>query len=79
MATFTKSDLEELNRLRAENAALKKQKALTVRLGNKGNVSVYGLQAFPTTLYRNQWLRLLDNAQDIRDFIEENSDKLVDK
>ena len=69
---------QELARLRAENAALKSQtsKGVSLRVSEKGGVSVYGLGRFPVTLYTEQWLRLLDMAEDIRGFIRDNADKL---
>ena len=71
----------ELERLRAENEALKKtkQKGLTLKISEKGGLSVYGLGRFPVTLYKEQWLRLLDMADEIRTFIEANGDKLKTK
>jgi hypothetical protein len=50
--------------------------ALEFRVGEKGGVSVYGLGRFPVTLYYEQWVRLLDAAQDLRSFLESNKDKL---
>jgi hypothetical protein len=71
----------EINRLRAENEALKKSssKGLSLRVSEKGGVSVYGLGRFPVTLYREQWLRLLDMAEDIRAFINANASQLKAK
>ena len=58
----------ELERLRAENDALKKtkEKGLTLKIGEKGGLSVYGLGRFPVTLYKEQWTRLLAMADEIR-------------
>ena len=72
---------KELERLRAENEALKKRsaKGLSMKVSEKGAVSVYGLGRFPTTLYKEQWLRLLDMAEDIRSFIQENATQLKSK
>lgn len=69
---------QELERLRAENATLKKSKdrPITMKVGEKGGLSVYGLGRFPVTLYKEQWLKLLEMADAIRSFIRENSDKL---
>jgi hypothetical protein len=50
--------------------------ALEFRVGEKGGVSVYGLGRFPVTLYYEQWVRLLDMAKDLREFLEENKSKL---
>jgi hypothetical protein len=71
----------ELERLRAENAALKSrsQRGVTLKVSEKGGVSVYGLGRFPVTLYKEQWTRLLDMADDIRSFIRENEAKLKTK
>jgi hypothetical protein len=71
----------ELERLRAENERLKKRSERTVSLkvSEKGGVSVYGLGRFPVTLYKEQWAKLLDMADDIRSFIAENEGKLKTK
>ncbi|MDH3685966.1 MAG: hypothetical protein OEP95_07060 [Myxococcales bacterium] len=68
----------ELEKLRAENESLKKrsEKGLSLKVSQKGAVSVYGLGRFPVTLYKEQWERLLDMADEIRSFIQENLDKL---
>ena len=50
-----------------------------MKIGEKGGLSVYGLGRFPVTLYKEQWLRLLDMTDDIRAFIKANSDKLKSK
>ena len=72
---------DELERLRAENEALKKRatKGTSLKVSDKGAVSVYGLGRFPVTLYQEQWAKLLDMADDIRAFIRENQDKLKKK
>jgi hypothetical protein len=72
---------KELERLRAENAALKGRAArgVTLKVSEKGAVSVYGLGRFPVTLYQEQWLKLLDMEGDLRNFIRENQDKLKKK
>ncbi|HKA80638.1 MAG TPA: hypothetical protein VKD43_11425 [Xanthobacteraceae bacterium] len=71
----------ELERLRSENAALKKGASAGVRMkvSEKGAVSVYGMGRFPVTLYKEQWLRLLDMAPDIRAFIAANEAQLKSK
>jgi hypothetical protein len=72
---------EELERLRAENERLKKRSArgVTLKVSEKGALSVYGLGRFPVTLYKEQWLRLLDMNEDIRAFIRENEGTLKSK
>ena len=71
----------ELERLRAENAALKRtsSKGLSLKISEKGALSVYGMGRFPVTLYQEQWTKLLDMADEIRAFIAANSDKLKTK
>ena len=71
----------ELERLRSENAALKKGTSAGTRMkvSDKGAVSVYGMGRFPVTLYKEQWLRLLGMAEEIRAFIAANEAKLKAK
>ncbi len=71
----------ELERLRKENAALKKGGSSNVRMkvSEKGALSVYGMGRFPVTLYKEQWLKLLDMADDIRGFIAANDSVLKEK
>jgi hypothetical protein len=71
----------ELERLKAENERLKNRSArgVSLKVSEKGGVSVYGLGRFPVTLYKEQWTRLLDMADDIRTFIRENEGKLKAK
>ena len=71
----------ELERLRNENAALKKGAAsgISMKVSEKGALSVYGMGRFPVTLYKEQWLKLLDMADDIRKFISANDAQLKTK
>jgi hypothetical protein len=71
----------ELEQLRKENAALRKEFASRIRLkvSEKGAVSVYGIRRFPVTLYKEQWLKLLDRSSDIRAFIGANKAQLKAK
>jgi hypothetical protein len=71
----------ELERLRNENAALKKGASAGIRLkvSEKGAVSVYGMGRFPVTLYKEQWLKLSNMADDIRAFIAANEAHLKAK
>jgi len=71
----------ELARLRAENEALKNRarKGTSLRVSDKGGVSVYGLGRFPVTLYKEQWLKLLAMADEIRAFIREHDAHLKTK
>ena len=72
----------ELDRLRAENDRLKKSGrsgTLAMKVSEKGALSVYGMGRFPVTLYKEQWLRLLAMADEIKAFIEANNDRLKSK
>lgn len=71
----------ELEKLRAENAALKKPSAgrVYLKVSEKGGLSVYGLGRFPVTLYREQWEKLLGLSDDIKTFIHENDQSLKKK
>jgi hypothetical protein len=71
----------EFERLRYENAALKKgaTSGIRMKVSEKGAVSVYGMGRFPVTLYKEQWLKLLDMSSDIRAFIAANEAELKTK
>ena len=71
----------ELERLRSENAALKKGAAtgISMKVSEKGAVSIYGMGRFPLTLYKEQWLKLLDMSSEIRGFIAANDARLKTK
>ena len=71
----------ELARLKAENERLKGERGrgVSLKVSEKGGVSVYGLGRFPVTLYKEQWTKLLDMAQEIRTFIKENEGRLKSK
>jgi len=74
----------ELERLTKENEALKAQARakpgqLTLKVSEKGAVSVYGLGRFPVTLYQEQWHKLLDHVDAIRDFIKAHESQLKRK
>lgn len=71
----------EIERLRAENESLKRrdEKGLSLKVSQKGGVSLYGLGRFPVTLYKEQWIKLLDMAEEIRAFIQANEGQLKTK
>jgi hypothetical protein len=71
----------ELDRLRNENAALKKgaSSSLRLKVSEKGALSVYGMGRFPVTLYKEQWLKLLGMSDEIRAFIAANGAQLKAK
>jgi hypothetical protein len=81
-ATMSDDDLRvELERLKAENERLKSQRGRTasLKVSEKGGVSVYGLGRFPVTLYKEQWTKLLAMADEIRAFIKEHDAELKAK
>ena len=78
----TEEELQaEIERLRAENEALKKpaRGQMSLKVSEKGGLSVYGLGRFPVTLYREQWEKLLAMADQIRQFIHDNTHLLKKK
>lgn len=75
----------EMEKMKVENETLKKKagggaaKPITFKVSEKGAVSVYGLNArFPVTLYKNQWLRLMEVMDGLKEFIAENEGKLTE-
>ncbi len=79
---MSEADLKaELERLKAENEALKARgsRAISMKVSEKGGLSVYGLGRFPVTLYQEQWLKLLEMAEDIRTFIQQHEGQLKKK
>ena len=75
--------MEQIANLQAENDKLRASKAshsrLSMKVSEKGALSVYGLGRFPVTLYSEQWTRLLARAEDIQAFIRVNGDRLSTK
>jgi hypothetical protein len=71
----------EIERLRKENESLKKgaAKGVSLKVSEKGGVSVYGLGRFPITFYKEQWTKLLDMSDEIRAFIAEHEHELKSK
>ncbi len=71
----------ELDGLRAENEHLKQKntRAVSLKVSEKGGLSVYGLGRFPITLYKEQWAKLLGMADELRAFIKDNDSKLKTK
>ncbi len=71
----------ELAKLKAENETLKAgtRKGLSMKITEKGGLSVYGLGRFPVTLYKDQWITLLNAVDEIKLFITANLDKLTSK
>jgi len=68
--------LEAENRKLREQAEERKPGQLRLKVSEKGGLSVYGLGRFPVTLYKEQWVRLLDHADEIKSFLQQN-DRLL--
>ncbi len=82
MATPKLTTMElELERLKAENDRLKKasERKLTLKVSEKGGLSVYGMGRFPVTLYKEQWQKLADLMPQVLDFIKDNDGALKAK
>jgi hypothetical protein len=75
-STLAEPTYDELKAWVAELEKQKRTGSLQFKIGEKGGVSVYGLGRFPVTLYYEQWVRLLDAVQELRDFLETNKAKL---
>ncbi|HUO59365.1 MAG TPA: hypothetical protein VMU24_01775 [Candidatus Acidoferrales bacterium] len=74
---MTEPTYDELKARLAELEAKQQRTGnISFKVSDKGGVSVYGLGRFPVTLYYEQWIKLLDRAQDLRDFLEENKSRL---
>ncbi len=79
---MTDDDVQaELAQLKAENERLKREQAspLSLKVSQKGALSVYGLGRFPVTLYKEQWTRLLEHTEDIRTFLAEHDSEFKSK
>ena len=71
----------EIERLRAENDQLKTKavRGLSLKVSEKGGVSLYGVGRFPVTLYKEQWAKILGMSKEIEAFIEANDHLLKAK
>ena len=71
----------EIERLRSENEKLKNKgmRGLSLKVSEKGAVSLYGVGRFPVTLYKEQWAKILGMAGEIESFIHENDHLLKTK
>ena len=63
------------------NESLKKasSRGISLKVSQKGAVSLYGMGRFPVTLYKEQWLKILDMGDTVRAFIAENDAQLKAK
>ena len=71
----------ELERLRAENNQLKTKavRGLSLKVSEKGAVSLYGVGRFPVTLYKEQWIKILGMKDEIEAFLNNNAHLLKTK
>jgi hypothetical protein len=75
----TLSPVQQAAITKAHNEATAKAQTISMKVSEKGGLSVYGLGRFPVTLYKSQWLRLLDVADKVRQFMTDNASLLKDK
>lgn len=71
--------LAKIQALEAANAEANKPRALTLKVSQKGALSLYGMGRFPITLYKEQWLRVLNHAEQLKGFISANDSSLKAK
>jgi hypothetical protein len=78
---MSEDEKTELERAKAEIDRLRRtaNRGMSIKVSQKGGVSVYGLGRFPVTLYKEQWEKLLDMADELRAFIRENASSLKTK
>jgi hypothetical protein len=71
----------EIEKLRAENSQLKNKgvRGLSLKVSEKGGVSLYGVGRFPVTLYKEQWAKILGMKDEIEAFLQANSHLLKTK
>ena len=79
--TIDDEERAELERLRAENEAprAKPGRGFSLKVSEKGAVSLYGLRRFPVTFYADEWEKVLALADEIRRFVQDNEAKLKRK
>ena len=71
------NDQDRIAELEAELACVKSRQGLAIKIGNKENVVVGGLtQRFPVTLYAPDWMKIIENIDQVKEFIEANKDQL---
>jgi hypothetical protein len=80
-APATADLMAQLEQLKAENQRLREARnsKLSMKVSDKGALSVYGLGRFPVTLYRGQWERLIEIIPSLQAFMAENVSKLAVK
>ena len=71
----------EIEKLRAENDQLKTKgvRGLSLKVSEKGAVSLYGVGRFPVTLYKEQWVKILGMKDEIEAFLQNNASSLKTK
>lgn len=69
--------IEEATKLLSDSEP--KRGSLYCKVSQKGAVSVYGLQRMPVTLYVEQWERLLNFGDEIRQFVADHDSELKRK
>lgn len=68
---------EELKRLRAENEEFRsKMRPVTFSVNERGAIAVHGISKNPQCLYKVQWERIIEKADEMKTFIEQHADEL---
>lgn len=75
LSSLSREQLEQMVAALAAKPATK----LTYKVGEKGNVCVYGLGRFPTSLYASQWERIIADIDNLKAFIDANRPRLATK
>jgi hypothetical protein len=78
MSDLADSDREELEAFRREKA-MKVKGGLSLKVSQKGALSLYGMGRFPVTLYKEQWLKVIEYSETIKNFITEHDSELKAK
>jgi len=78
MSELSASEREELEMLRKEKV-MKEKGGLSLKVSQKGAVSLYGLGRFPVTLYKEQWLKVIEYLENIKSFIKDHEKELKTK
>ena len=69
----------EIDDIHTYYGAIHALKGVSLKVSEKGGVSVYGLGRFPVTLYKEQWTKLLDLSDEIRQFLSTHDAELKTK
>ena len=60
-------------------AGMQAQRKLTMKVSEKGALSIYGFGRWPVTLYKSQWVRLIEAIEEVKSFLVANDHLLANK